>query len=312
MTKNLTNTTKRLYALIITAALIFTMIPAAAQADDIYDDDYMVSGAKSLAAPTGLSTLSRDSDEIYLKWNPVEGASGYEVWRYSSTYSEWQLVERDNETTADIDNLISATIHKFRVRAFAVDASGNVTYGKYSNSFRTVTEPNDVNNLRSTAKTKSTVTLAWNSVKRADKYQVYQYDKAAGTWDRVITTSKLTYKVKNLDKSTSYKFRVRPYREALGYKYYGDWETITVKTTSGSSTSSSSGAMTLAKAKNIALNHAGVSASSATFLQAHKDYDDGFAVYDIEFIAGNYEYNYEISASSGKIREYDRDSRWDD
>ncbi|MBR5230238.1 MAG: fibronectin type III domain-containing protein, partial [Firmicutes bacterium] len=205
-----------------------------------------------------------------------------------------------------------ATIYKFKVRAFAVNENGKVTYGNYSNSFSTATEPNDVNNLRSTAKTKSTVTLAWNSVKRADKYQVYQYNKNTDTWERLITTSKTSYKVKDLKSNTSYKFRVRPYREALGSKYYGDWENITVKTSSSGSSSTSSGAMTLSKAKTIALNHAGVSASSAQFIEAYKDYDDGIAVYDIEFVAGDYEYSYEISASTGKIREYDRDSRWDD
>lgn len=310
MTGRLSEFRKKLSVLTIASALIFTVIPSAAQADSIYDDDYVVSTATSLAAPTALSTASRDNDEINLKWNPVEGASGYEVWRYSTTHSRWILVERDDEANAEIDDLLSATIYKFKVRAFAVKPDGSVLYGDYSDSFRTVTEPDDVNNLRATSKTKSTITLSWNSAKRADKYQVYQYDKASGKWERLITTSKTSYKVTGLDDSTSYKFRVRPYREALGYKYYGDWETITVKTSSASGTSS--GAVTLEKAKTIALNYAGVSSSAAKFVKAEVDYDDGVKVYEIEFYAGDYEYEFEIGASSGKIRDYDKDYRWDD
>ncbi|MBQ4650546.1 MAG: fibronectin type III domain-containing protein [Firmicutes bacterium] len=311
MTKRLSETRKKLSVLVLALALIFTAVPATAHADDIYDDDYIVSNVSSLAAPTGLATVTRDNDEIHLKWNPVSGASGYEVWRYSSTYSKWILVERENENNAEIDDLLSATIYKFRVRAFAVKSDGSVVYGDYSSSFRTVTEPNDVNNLKATSKTKSTITLSWSPAKRADKYQVYQYDKASGTWDRLITTSKTTYKVTGLDDGISYKLRVRPYREALGYKYYGDWETITVKTTTSGS-SSSSGAVTLAKAKSIALNYAGVSSSAANFIKAETDYNDGVKVYEIEFVAGDYEYEFEIGAASGKVRDYDKDYRWDD
>jgi len=310
MTRRLSDTRKRFAALSLAAALIFTALPMTAYADDIYDDDYIISNAVTLAKPTGVTAAAKDNDEVTLKWNPVEGASGYEVWRYSTSLKKWVLEERENENYAEVDDLLSANIYKFKVRPFAVRADGSVLYGDYSAEFKTVTEPNDVNNLRASSKTKNTVTLSWSSVKRADKYQVYIYDKTTGKWDRLITTSKLSYTAKNLDSGTSYKFRVRPYREALDTKVYGDYENITVKTTSGSTTSS--GTVTLSKAKSIALNYAGVSSSAATFTKAYKDYDDGVTVYEIEFYAGDYEYEFEINAKTGTVRDYDRDYRWDD
>ena len=73
------------------------------------------------------------------------------------------------------------------------------------------------------------------------------------------------------------------------------------------------------KAKSIALKDAGVSASSVTFTKAKLDKDDGVAVYEIEFYSGDTEYEYEINATSGAIRErdsehrdYDDDDDWDD
>ena len=65
--------------------------------------------------------------------------------------------------------------------------------------------------------------------------------------------------------------------------------------------------ITKAKAKSIALKHAGVSASKATFVKAKLDYEDGRRVYEIEFYSGNTEYDYEILASNGKIISYDKD-----
>ena len=51
------------------------------------------------------------------------------------------------------------------------------------------------------------------------------------------------------------------------------------------------------KAKTIALNHAGVSASNAVFLHAKLDYDDGRRTYEVEFYSGSKEYDYEIDAA---------------
>lgn len=90
---------------------------------------------------------------------------------------------------------------------------------------------------------------------------------------------------------------------------------------SGSSSTSnpSSKYIGVDKAKTIALKDAGLSASSVTFTKAKLDRDDGVAVYEIEFYSGNTEYEYEINATSGQIRDrdsemrdYDDDDDWDD
>ena len=77
-------------------------------------------------------------------------------------------------------------------------------------------------------------------------------------------------------------------------------------TTTGSQTTTTK-KITKAKAKSIALEHAGVSASKATFVKAKLDYEDGRRVYEIEFYSGNTEYDYEILASNGKIISYDKE-----
>jgi uncharacterized membrane protein YkoI len=62
-----------------------------------------------------------------------------------------------------------------------------------------------------------------------------------------------------------------------------------------------------AAAKDIALAHAKVAASDATFMKAYLDADDGLVVYDVEFYSGNTEYDYEIDALTGNLVEFDRD-----
>ena len=68
-----------------------------------------------------------------------------------------------------------------------------------------------------------------------------------------------------------------------------------------------SGNITLETAKTIAFTNAGVTAAQATIIKSYVDYDDGRQVYDIEFYAGNYKYEYEITVTGGYIVGYDRE-----
>ena len=55
------------------------------------------------------------------------------------------------------------------------------------------------------------------------------------------------------------------------------------------------------KARNIALNHAGVKLSKVRDLSVEKDNEYGKVIYEVDFEAGRYEYSYDINAKTGKI-----------
>lgn len=63
--------------------------------------------------------------------------------------------------------------------------------------------------------------------------------------------------------------------------------------------------ITAAEAKEIALNHAGISAASASFIKVELDTDDGVQVYEVEFCVGATEYDYEINALTGSVIHYE-------
>ena len=60
-----------------------------------------------------------------------------------------------------------------------------------------------------------------------------------------------------------------------------------------------------AKAKSIALNHAGVSENEAYDMDIELDNEDGILVYEVEFKSGNMEYDYEINAATGAILKHE-------
>ena len=81
-----------------------------------------------------------------------------------------------------------------------------------------------------------------------------------------------------------------------------DDDTVTTKPTS-SSTQPSTGAAVIGveKAKAAAFKHAGVSASGVKVLSAELERDDGVTKYDIDFVSGKWEYDYDINAYTGAV-----------
>ena len=91
-----------------------------------------------------------------------------------------------------------------------------------------------------------------------------------------------------------------------------EWNGTTASGSSstGSTASASTTDIGEAKARSVALSHAGISESSTSYIYAKKDWDDGRWVYDVEFWADGKEYDYEILASNGTILSYDYDAEY--
>ena len=66
-----------------------------------------------------------------------------------------------------------------------------------------------------------------------------------------------------------------------------------------------SGDIGYAKAKSVALNHAGVSENKAYDMEIELDDEDGTLVYEVEFKFGGMEYSYEINAATGAILKHE-------
>ena len=82
-----------------------------------------------------------------------------------------------------------------------------------------------------------------------------------------------------------------------------------VANTTDTANAASDGQVTLEEAKEIALNHAGLTADGVTFIKGKLERDDGKEKYDIEFYTSDFkEYDYEIDPQTGEILSYDYDA----
>ncbi len=90
-----------------------------------------------------------------------------------------------------------------------------------------------------------------------------------------------------------------------------DWDTdykgVPVNTEPQKADAVSSGDIGEAAARAAALAHAGVREADAFEWDVDRDYEDGRLEYELEFKAGNLEYEYTIDGSTGAILEYEMD-----
>ena len=80
---------------------------------------------------------------------------------------------------------------------------------------------------------------------------------------------------------------------------------IAVMAAAGSDAAGEAAPITTDDAQAIALTHAGVSASKAANVKVEYDKEDGR--YDVDFRYNNYEYDYEIHHTSGKVISHDKE-----
>lgn len=266
------------------------------------------SAASSKNVPS-LQVVSTDDDEINLKWSAVKGATGYQIY-VKTPGGSWKKNETTKSTKEDAENLKSATTYYVKVRAYKKSGS-KVSYGSFSNTVKTSTEPDEVKNLKASAVKNGKATISWKAVSGAKGYQVYKY--TSGKWSRLVNTAKTSYTVSGCKSGD--RFRIRAYLILDGKAYYGDTETVTLKAASSNkpttpdTPSASDSKITAAEAKSIAIKDSKVSSSSVRDYECEYEYSKRFGcyVYEIDFESGRYEYEYIIAASSGKILSYHRE-----
>ena len=271
--------------------------------------------ANAAAAPGKVASLQSyniDDDEVNLKWKKVKNADGYQVYVYTS--GKWKSAGSTKKLYFEVDELLSAKAYKFRVRAYDVRNNKKV-YGSYSSVVKAVTRPDEVDNVKVSAKNKNFVTLKWSAVRNAQGYQVYLYDSAKGKYVKKATVSKTTATVKSLKAGTSYSFKVRAYFKYDSKTYYGEFsDVLKVKTSAAvqakkpaASAATSAKYIGSSKAGTIALNHAGLKKSQVKAFECQFENERGVQVYEVDFEYGRYDYEYEINAVTGKIIRHEKE-----
>lgn len=172
------------------------------------------------------SIESPSTTALTLKWDKIDGAGGYEIYRSTSKSGGYSLVGsvagKSNVTYTDT-KLTCGTGYYYKVRAYA-SVKGSKVYGSYSSVKVSQAKPAMPKLLSVKVSGAAKITLKWEQVAGAEGYQVYR--KAQGdTWENIKTIKGRTgmFTDSTAAMGVTYTYSVRAYCKVSGKTVYGDY-----------------------------------------------------------------------------------------
>ncbi len=188
------------------------------------------------SAVTINKSFSYTTNSVTFRWGKVNGADGYEVYKYNTSTGKWDKLSTINNasTTSYTDSgLTAGNSYRYIVRAFA-NRSGGTVYGYFGDELNAFAKCSAVTMKSDSSSTYNSVTVNWNKVNGASGYKIYRYNDSTSKWTLVGTVSggdTTSYCNTRLKANTTYQYKVQAYRDYNGAQCHGDMSgSISVKT----------------------------------------------------------------------------------
>ncbi len=194
------------------------------------------------------------------------------------------------KTEFDYDNGVNVIEVKFDTATYEYEYEINADNGNIIKSSKEALTEQTLRNTI-TAEEAENIALKHAGIKRSDAV----FEKT----DRDFDDGTEKFEIKFICGGVEYEYDISA-ADGSVIKY--STETAAVQTVRGSVKN-----ITAEEAENIALKHAGIKRSDAVFEKTDRDFDDGTKKFEVKFIYGNQEYEYEISAASGDIIKFEID-----
>lgn len=147
-----------------------------------------------------ISSLKYNIGSNTITWNPVPGATGYQVARKKTGDKSYYYYNTSNNYWSN-HSVSSGYSYVYQVRAY-----NGSTYGPWSasSSIVTMSVPNLTVSLKSNG-----IRTEWGTISGAKKYVVYYKKYGSSSWSSVTTTNRY-YPFLNLQLGSYYYFQVQP------------------------------------------------------------------------------------------------------
>ncbi len=149
-------------------------------------------------------------NSVTLTWTSVEGAEGYQVFKYDKSTGEY-VKKNVSSTTYTDSTLAFGKTETYRVRAYKKDSSGKNVYSAYSKDFVATSLPPAPSTPVKVSVSENSATIKWSAVSGTSGYYVYRYDVVSGSYENVGTTTSTQFTDKNLLMGTNYKYKIKAY-----------------------------------------------------------------------------------------------------
>lgn len=178
-----------------------------------------------VTVPASVNAISSSYNSIYISWRTVAGASGYEVYRATSSTGTYSLISTTTAAGYNNTGLATNRMYYYKVRAFRLLGASKV-YGGFSISVGSRPIPSSPSNLRATRITSRSIKLTWSGVTGGSGYEVYRATSSTGTYSLLKRTTSRYYINSGLARNKTYYYKIRTYRTLGKTKVYSNWTTV--------------------------------------------------------------------------------------
>jgi uncharacterized repeat protein (TIGR02543 family) len=192
----------------------------------VYSDYSPIVSAKLVpTAPTGVKSTSTGYSSINTNWNAVVGASGYELYRASSSNGTYSLVKATTSLNFVNTGLVAGTTYYYKVRDYVLNGTTKV-YSGYSPIVSAKPVPFAPTGVKTVSTGYNSIRSSWNAVAGANGYELYRASSTSGTYSLVKATTSLNFVNTGLITGKTYYYRVKAYRLVGTTKIYGGYSPI--------------------------------------------------------------------------------------
>lgn len=159
--------------------------------------------ATSLMASDGTYT-----DRVLINWNPVEGATSFQVYRSETSSGTKILLGNSSSTSFSDTSVIQNKTYWYWVKA--CNASGCADFSNGDSGFAYLSIPDIPSNLvASDGEFNDKVQLTWTTVAGAANYQIYRAESASGYRTQIGTAASNSYTDFTATQGTTYWYWVK-------------------------------------------------------------------------------------------------------
>ena len=216
-----------------------------------------------------------------------------------------RLVVEEMELALSSEDMNAAVLHQVistqNSNASTFAKENNISLGKAVFVLNLAKKDSSLN-AKNLAKMKISEIAKLVADKKIDIRDIIEYDSDDSLWENIADA------IEDINEGDDDYFVVAPQQGSTQAVQVQPKETqASVQTQAQTQAAAqNSGNISLADAKRIALQNAGVAESSAQFVKAEADFDDGVQHYDVEFLVGRTKYEYEIG-TDGRILKVEKE-----
>ena len=261
---------------------------------------------------TGMKCSSKTNVSANLQWNKNRSADGYVLDKYDG--SKWVTIKTftsNANTSFNVTGLKASTTFKFRLRAYK-NFGSTKEYSAFT-YLNVNTRPYTTTGMKCSSKTNVSANLQWNKNISANGYVLDKYDGKKWVTIKTFTSNTNTsFNVTGLKASTTYKFRLRAYKNFGSVKEYSAFTYLNVNTRPYTTTgfkmkSATKNAITLQWNKNISASGYCIEKwNGSKWVQIKRYTSNANVTYTATGLKANTAYKFRIRAykTIGNVNEY--------